>query len=428
MNVPMVNYTNVSSLFFSDDSNVAVDVNTVDNGVSPFLSRLMAATASSLDILPMVAIAPAANYSLEFSAPSLSCVNAPDNITAVINRVVNYTSSLSGGFTISFLAFTPQDEMLTDSGVDYAHYQEFVNTCIGGTSGINGSVFYCDGMAASQLNYTGSSAYIWVKSDDDYYSCALEETLFNVTFNATGNLQTINHPYGFQYTGQSLKDGYYIHGQVMSNWLSGVLWGMFQGMASVRTRIIQTSLYAALKTNGQDTSTADGIAEPAIPAAEKALTRGLTMGQLIEELSRNLTLSLFSADRTWSPQGVNTTVNVAVNTNIYAYNSGSLALAYGLAIAVSFGSVIIGLIALKGNGVSHGTSFSSIMCSTRNKTLDNLTMGYSLATEPLGKEVLDTNLKFGLIRESGEGHGLTRRVGFGVTGEVDTLRKGARCY
>lgn len=428
MTVPMVNYSDVSSLFFPEDSNVGADINTVNNGVSPFLSRLMAATAASGDILTMRSIAPAANYSLEFSAPSLKCVTAPANITTVINRVVNFTSSLSGVWPISFLAFTPQDKMLVNSGAGYAQYQEFVNTCVGGESGINGSQFYCDGMAALHFNYPGSSAYIWVKSDSDYYSCSLEDTLFSVTFNATGNVQTVNHPYSFQYTGKSLNDGHYVHGQVMSNWLHGVLWGMFQGMVSVRTRITETSLYAALKTNGKKTSTADGISEDAIPAAEKALTRGLTMGQLIEELSRNLTLSLFSADRTWSPLGANTTVNVAVNTNIYAYNVGNLALAYGLAIVVTIISVIIGLGALVVNGVSHGTSFSSIMCSTRNKTLDNMTIGYSLAAEPLSKEVLDTDLKFGLLPESREDHGLIRRVGFGVPHEVDTLRKGATCY
>lgn len=105
--------------------------------------------------------------------------------------------------------------MLVDSGANYPHYQEFVDTCIGGTSSINGSEFYCDGMAALAFNYTGSSAYIWAKSDNDYYSCTLEETLFNITFNATGNTQTINHPYSFRYTGQGLRDGYYVHGQRM---------------------------------------------------------------------------------------------------------------------------------------------------------------------------------------------------------------------
>ncbi|CZR68905.1 uncharacterized protein PAC_18806 [Phialocephala subalpina] len=65
MSVPMVDYTNVSALFFPD-SNTGIDVNTVDNGISPLFCRLMAATSSTLDILPMAAIPPAANYSLQF--------------------------------------------------------------------------------------------------------------------------------------------------------------------------------------------------------------------------------------------------------------------------------------------------------------------------------------------------------------------------
>ncbi|KAF4635830.1 hypothetical protein G7Y89_g2260 [Cudoniella acicularis] len=428
LNVPMVDYTNVSSLFFLDDSNLGVDANTVDNGISPLLSRLMAATASTLDILPMVAIPPAANYSLHFYAPSLSCPSAPANITTVINQVANYTSAILGNRTISFLAFTPQDEMRIDSGINYNLYESFVNSCIGATSSVDGSQFYCNGMVEAWLDDSGSSPYIWVKSDADYYSCELKDTSFNITFNATGNIQTINHPYDFQITGLPLKNGYYVHGQVLSNWLSGVVWGMFEGMASTRTRLLQTSLYAALKTNGQIESNASGIAEAAIPAAEKALTRGLTMGQLIEELSRNLTLSYFSSDRTWLPGGINTTVNIGRTPNIYKYNSTNLAWAYGMAIAATVISVVIGMRALVVNGISHGTSFSSIMCSTRNETLDNLTIGSSLAAEPLGKEVEETELKFGLLNGRGENHGLIRRVGFGVAGEVETLRKGASCY
>lgn len=424
----MVDYTNTSALFFPEDSNVGIDVNTVDNGISPLFSRLMAATSSALDILPMAAILPAANYSLQFSGPSLSCPIAPANITTVINRVANYTSAITGTWAISFLAFARQDQMLYDSGVNYKSYSDFVNTCIGANSSIDGGQFYCDGIAAMFQNYSGSSPYIWVKSDAEYYSCELKDTLFNVTFNATGNIQTINHPYDFQITDRPLQSGYYVHGQVMSNWLSGVVWGMFQGMASARTRLLQTSLYAALKTNGGTDANASGIAEAAIPAAEKALTRGLTMGQLIEELSRNLTLSYFSSDSTWLPGGVKTTVNVARTPNIYNYNSTNLFLAYGLAVGITILSFAIGMRALIVNGVSHETSFSSIMCSTRNETLDHITAGSSLATVPLSKEVEKTKLRFGLLNGNGESQGLVKRVGFGVSNEVETLKKGASCY
>jgi hypothetical protein len=66
------------------------------------------------------------------------------------------------------------------------------------------------------------------------------------------------------------------------------------------------------------------------------------------------------------------------------------------------------------------------MCSTRDASLDGLTRGHSLAAEPLGTEVLATSLQFGLLR--GSDLRPTRKVGFGLPGEVDTVRKGTSCY
>ncbi|KFY02228.1 hypothetical protein O988_02301 [Pseudogymnoascus sp. VKM F-3808] len=53
------------------------------------------------------------------------------------------------------------------------------------------------------------------------------------------------------------------------------------------------------------------------------------------------------------------------------------------------------------------------MCSTRNKTLDELTKGYSLAELPLDKRIEDTELKFGLFKETGNDQGIVKRVGLG---------------
>lgn len=47
------------------------------------------------------------------------------------------------------------------------------------------------------------------------------------------------------------------------------------------------------------------------------LTRGLNMGQLIEELSRNLTLSYFSAPRLYLPGGIENIVDIGSIPNIY---------------------------------------------------------------------------------------------------------------
>ncbi|KAH7327469.1 hypothetical protein BKA65DRAFT_462233 [Rhexocercosporidium sp. MPI-PUGE-AT-0058] len=127
------------------------------------------------------------------------------------------------------------------------------------------------------------------------------------------------------------------------------------------------------------------------------------------------------------PGGVSTTVNIGSTHNIYNYNPTNLFWAYGLAVLVTMLSVAIGTRAIMVNGVSHETSFSSILCSIRNQTLDNLTAGFSLAAEPLGSDVKDTKLRFGMLRRSDE-HGSIRRAGFGIDGEVDDLIKGTRCY
>lgn len=439
MNVPMVDFSNTSAIYNKDENLLNVDINTADNGITPFLDRLMAGTASGTGILPTIAIAPAANYSLQFFAPSVQCVNAPPNVTAEIRAVLNAKDADIGPDPdeIPFIAFTPQIKMLgaMQNNQTYGDYSNFFDSCVAtsamltnttNSKGCDGMAYYVDKMDREYITFP---AYVWVKANDNFLSCAVRDTQFNITFNATGNLQTINHPYKFEYTSQPLNDSHYVHGQIMSNWLSGVVFGFGTGIASYRTQITQTALYGALKTsrNATDTVSIGSLDDLAIPTADKALARNLTMGQLIEELSRNLTLSFFSADRLWMPGGINTTVNIGSTPNIYKYNSTNLFWAYGLAIAVTVVSVAVGMRALVVNGVSHETSFSSILCSTRNRTLDDLTSGYSLAAEPLGSEVKDTKLKFGVLRGTNE-YSSIRRVGFGIDGEVDALSKGARCY
>lgn len=215
----------------------------------------------------------------------------------------------------------------------------------------------------------------------------------------------------------------------MSNWLSSILLGFESAIASYRSLITQTILYGALNVSGSgDTKINGQIADSAIPTAERTLTRCLNMGQLIEELSRNLTLSYFSASRLHLPGGIETIVDIGSTPNIYQYNFDNLAWAYGIAIAATVISAIVGIRAMLANGVSHETSFLSILCSTRNATLDDLTIGPSLAAEPLGTEIKNTKLRFGLLQGPNVEPGLIKRVGFGIQEEVETLKKGAACY
>ncbi|KAH7327468.1 hypothetical protein BKA65DRAFT_566938 [Rhexocercosporidium sp. MPI-PUGE-AT-0058] len=259
MNVPMVDFNDTSALYNRDANLLFSDINSADNGVMPFLNRLVAGTASGSAIIPSLAIAPAANYSLQFFAPSFQCDMAPPNVTAEIKAVLNGKGLIGPEpDDVPSVAYTPQINMLAArynnrSYTEYTEYSEFFDNCVA-TSAVltvaNGSSYSCDGMAyfISEGYNAGdpfAGAYLRMKANADFWSCAVRDSRFNITFNATGDPQTVNHPYTFEYNSNGLNASHYIHGQVMSNFLTGVLFGFQGGVSSYRTQITQTALFGA---------------------------------------------------------------------------------------------------------------------------------------------------------------------------------------
>lgn len=202
MNVPMVDFNDTSALYNQDANLLFSDINSADNGVMPFLNRLMASTASGSAILPSLAIAPAANYSLQFFAPSFQCGMAPPNVTAEIKAVLNGKGSIGPKpDDVPFVAYTPQISMLAArynnrSYTEYTEYSDFFDNCVATSAALtvaNGSSYSCDGMAyfISDGYNAGdpfAGAYLRVKANADFWSCAVRDTQFNITFNATGDL------------------------------------------------------------------------------------------------------------------------------------------------------------------------------------------------------------------------------------------------
>lgn len=116
----------------------------------------------------------------------------------------------------------------------------------------------------------------------------------------------------------------------------------------------------------------------------------------------------------------------------YEYHMRNLLLAYGLSIAASAVCVFFGLRALWMNGVSHESSFFSIVATTRSAFLDQLTLGHSLGTESPSESILKTKLRFGVLNGSIEGEHDTSnklvRAGFGSEMEVNSFKKGQVIY
>jgi len=142
-----------------------------------------------------------------------------------------------------------------------------------------------------------------------------------------------------------------------------------QGLVfSIGTQITSTPLYTALKTNDSDIvlSTTEpcqqdgcGLLNSTIPPSEKALARGLKMGELIEELSRNLTLSLFSVERLLVQNGT-TVMVVQTATNVYSYSLRYLINEYAVDGGIALLCIIFGTYAMYRTNYSHETSLRAI--------------------------------------------------------------------
>jgi len=123
-----------------------------------------------------------------------------------------------------------------------------------------------------------------------------------------------------------------------------------------------------------------------------------------------------------------TDVNVTIlsTPNVYTYDSRKLLISYGCAIIATLGVVILGVVIFSMNGISHDTSFSAVMTTTRNPDLDALSIGQSISA--IGKELEETELKFGANRIGWEKGGMEgiQKAAFGLEGKVGMLRKGGR--
>ncbi|KAL8992982.1 MAG: hypothetical protein Q9169_006684 [Polycauliona sp. 2 TL-2023] len=181
----------------------------------------------------------------------------------------------------------------------------------------------------------------------------------------------------------------------------------FGEVVSVRTQIWSTLLVGAL--NLTHTMDLPGSYEdkltPSISLEDKGLARNLTLGPLIEELSRNLTVNFFSNPQ--NETGYRTLVNDSSTNNVYHYASRNLLVSYSIAITVTFMSVLLGLRALFLNGVAHSTSFAAILATTRSPSLATVAEGSSLGNEPMPKEMRRTRLQFGVLGSDDQGPGGT---------------------
>jgi hypothetical protein len=97
---------------------------------------------------------------------------------------------------------------------------------------------------------------------------------------------------------------------------------------------------------------------------------------------------------------------------VYVYSSAILWEIYAVAIVFSVFSVVVGCLMILNNGVDSSMSFSQVLVTTCNKTLDQLTTGMDKGGENISDMLKNTRVRYGLIQ------GEEPRAAFGLDGEI----------
>lgn len=159
-------------------------------------------------------------------------------------------------------------------------------------------------------------------------------------------------------------------------------------------------------------------------AAEAANPDIVITEELLNEHLFNLTVSMMSAFGTWTTLTNSTRYNTV---NVYDFSSPlNLILPYFASLALAVPFIVLGLWALWKNGVSaiDGSFMQIVTTTTGSAVLDKAAAGGCLGgDESMPKELKDLEIRFGEIIDREE-PGRVKRAGFGVEGEVTSLKKG----
>jgi hypothetical protein len=299
--VPTIDFYNSSLYEFSG----------LGDGTSPLLTRITSAVATSMDVLPMRAIGENTTYTHQFVGPSWKC-GAVDSGWSLDNMsaVLNYTRNLTNANRVVYLAYSLPDP-------DSALYNRLYNH----TFDANKTASDC--VLSGARNGCPSSSYpvTHVFTRNESVECILYTTRFNLSFQAMGNVQTIkdlkfdrlskfNWTEKYQPNPDFRIDHVYSYMlQALATLLNGAITIEISGeltqtsnrrktsLQTYRTRVATTSLIGKVPTGY---TLEDWTTTSEIPLRDRQLVANRTLAEMLEELSRNQTLSLFSSDRFWS--------------------------------------------------------------------------------------------------------------------------------
>ncbi|KAI9828005.1 MAG: hypothetical protein M1819_006848 [Sarea resinae] len=253
-------------------------------------------------------------------------------------------------------------------------------------------------------------------------TCALYNASYTVQFMYTGGVQSTNITSLDYISRLDYKGALRLHDDealALGSFSYGAIWmAMIQQLTSmtitkpVSTGDRQRPLIGSRNTQHFSRSLSS------LPLLPNEYGSNKTLSSWFEELSQNITLSLFGASELWSNQSqkVNATIFEAVN--VYEYNALHLLTSYGIGATVALIGIIVGFHAYRFNDyTTYDDSFSTVLRATRNEDLNSV-VEEQLADSRVQSRV---RLQYGLIG-GGKGRGV---LSLGLPGTVTPLKRGA---
>ncbi|KAH7371716.1 hypothetical protein BKA66DRAFT_443910 [Pyrenochaeta sp. MPI-SDFR-AT-0127] len=299
----------------------------------------------------------------------------------------------------------------------------------------------------TNTNWTTENAF-WLRLSDERLACSLQKTQYSVLFDAR-NAGTALKSYSFKHHGvfssawnestPGNATAYALALQPLLTLLSGTTYydvslcgrSTAQEMKCT-TRILyrqphteshRTALIAFIGPKANEKAgklwEQSSQRQPGEPGSLDPITRppqydpqavefvrNASLGDILEEMSRNMTLSYFTNSDFLSYNSVKPVVTEFELVNVYAYAARNLLLAYGIAFGTSLLAILAGLFVWNSNGkVNFGGTFSSILNATiRNRGLTELAEQLSSSSSSLviSDDLLQVKLKYGRLKDENE--------------------------
>lgn len=366
-------------------------------GPSPITKYLLAQVAYGGDILLFASpCGYNCSYSIEFAGPTLKCdkENAPDdlntlNYKAILEPVDSNSADGQMGLA-NRLRVISGKEPAPDSGSSKVDVQNILCTPYNATYKVD--IIFVNGYPSFSLKSLELQSPLDESKKDWSYANSADSV----------------KPYGMaeafeNWAAMSLIQGIY------NVFLGEILYDSNNDINSENTTITSTKLAVVWP----DPATNSMYMKLGLDFASD-----LHLG--IEQLAQNVTMSLFA----FSSHTTIVTTETTYMFIVFQYARRTLIVTYLVAGVAALLCVFVGMVALWQNGVASDITFSRVLVTTRNPTLDHLSHGAWLGGLPFPRDLLKTKLRFGGLKIVDKVGDVSNHPGLGTADEVVPLRKG----